>query len=173
MKSFYFITILLVILGCQDVKYPEKPDNLISEAKMVDVLTEVYLSNAVRSFNIRIVRDSGYKLDSMLYKKFTIDSIQFAKSHAYYSADLDRYTAMFEKVKVNLETMKVGADSLKSQYDKRRHIQDSIRKDSLRAFEMERLDDSLHVATPLLDSVLQETIPTLIPALQSIEKDNI
>ncbi|MFT5984797.1 MAG: hypothetical protein ACI825_000275 [Planctomycetota bacterium] len=148
MKSIYFILILVMAVGCQNVKYPNKPDNLIPEGKMVEVLTEVYLSNAVRSYNIRIVRDSGYKLDSMLYEKFSIDSLQFAKSHAYYSSDLEVYTAIFEKVKAKMEVMKVDADTLKARYIERRRITDSIRRDSLRAFEMDRLEDSIQVISP-------------------------
>lgn len=160
-------------LGCQDVKYPEKPDNLIPESKMVDVLAEVYLSNATRSKDIRIIREKGYKLDSMLYKKFTIDSVQFAQSHAFYSTDIDGYTAMFEKVKVKLEKIKVGADSLKAQYDERRRVQDSIRKDSLRVFEMDRLEDSLNIAKPFLNAVEDKVVPSLIPAVNAAEKDDI
>ena len=155
MKGIYFILTVLLVISCQNVKYPEKPDNLIPKDKMVDVLTEVYLSNAVRSYNIRIVRDSGYKLDSMLYKKFSIDSMQFAKSHAYYSTDLDAYTAMFEKVKAKMEIMKVEADTLKAQFSESRRVKDSIRRDSLRIFQMERLEDSI-----------QEAKANLIPAVQ-------
>lgn len=142
MNKLYFIAILVAVIGCQDVNYPEKPENLIAKDKMVDVLTEYYLSNAARSFNIRIVRDSGYKLDSMLYKKFAIDSLQFVKSHAYYSSNLDEYTAMFEKVKLNLEKLKIDADTLKAQFERRRRIKDSIRRDSIRAIEMQYLEDS-------------------------------
>ncbi|EDM43663.1 hypothetical protein SCB49_08733 [unidentified eubacterium SCB49] len=142
MKGFYYIAILFLAIGCQSVKYPEKPDNLIPQDKMVQVLTEVYLSNAART-NIRKVRESGYKLDSMLYVKFDIDSSQFAKSHAYYSANIEDYLTMFDNVKLNLEKIRVGADSLKAVYTKRKKIKDSIKKDSLRAEEMKRLGDSL------------------------------
>lgn len=143
MKIHFTIAILLLVIGCQDVKYPEKPSNLIPKEKMIDILTEVYLSNAGRSYNLRIVRDSGYKLDSLMYKKYAIDSLQFAKSHAYYVNDLDNYAGMFDVVVLNLEKMKIGADSLKAQYEEHRRIKDSIKTDSLRAIEMEMDEDSI------------------------------
>ncbi len=169
MKIGYIIAFLLLVVGCQNVKYPEKPDNLIQQDKMIEVLTEVYLSNAVRTSNVRLIRDSGYKLDSMLYKKFTIDSLQFAKSHAYYAADLDKYALIFEKVKANLEVLKVKADTLKARYTELRHIQDSIRKDSLRSAEMERLEDSIQGNTSIITVDDPAILSRLIPAIKDQE----
>lgn len=167
MKAFYFLVILFVALSCQNVKYPEKPDNLIPEDKMVEVLTEVYLSNATRTKDIRVARKAGYMLDSMLYKKFDIDSSQFANSHAYYSTDIDEYTAMFKRVKEKLNILKVGADSIKAQYDERRRILDSIKKDSLRKIELKKAEDSVEVSTPFNTQTEVES-NKLIPAVQGI-----
>jgi len=147
MKQFFLLAIVFMVLGCQNVKYPEKPENLIPKEKMIDVLTEVYLSNASRTYNLRVLRDSGYKLDSMLYKKFDIDSLQFAKSHAYYANDLDEYVAMFEKVKSKLEVVKIKTDTLKARYEERRRIKDSITRDSLRAIELKNNEDTLKIDT--------------------------
>lgn len=158
MKIGYIIAILILAIGCQNVKYPEKPGDLIPEGKMVDVLTEVYLSKAVRSFNIRIVRDQGYKLDSMLYKKFSIDSAQFAKSHTYYSSNIDNYMEMFKKVKTKLEVIKVEADTLKARHAKRRRVRDSIRRDSLRLIEMEMPKDTITAIIPSLMTAVKETL---------------
>ena len=148
MKLYSLIAILIVAVSCQDVKLPEKPENLIPEGKMIDVLTELYLSNAVRTTNIRKARESGYKLDSMLYKKFVIDSLQFVKSHDYYSADIDEYAKLFEKVKAKLEILKVEADSLGAKYYRRQSIRDSLRKDSLRVIELQRREDSIENEQP-------------------------
>lgn len=161
MGKFYFLAILFMVFGCQDVKYPEKPENLIAKDKMIDVMTEVYLSNASRGYNIRTVRDSGYKLDSMLYKKFAIDSMQFAKSHAFYAGDFDAYAAMFEKVKLNLEKLKVEADTLKAQFEKRRRIKDSLRRDSLRIIELLRVEDS----TKRANGIAIETPVTVVDTI--------
>ena len=58
MKHWVPIFVLILsILGCQNVERPEKPKNLISKEKMVDVLTEAYLANAARSVNNQAIID--------------------------------------------------------------------------------------------------------------------
>lgn len=96
------ILIMLILLGCQDIKTPEKPVNLIPKDKMVDILVDTYLSNSARSIDNRIIIDKGVKLDSFIYTKYAIDSIQFAKSNAYYSVNLDEYATLFKKVEQRL-----------------------------------------------------------------------
>ena len=87
----------LCLWGCQDVKRPEKPKNLIPEDKMVDILTETYLINAARSFDKLTILHNKIKLDSFVYRKFEIDSLQFAASNAFYTSDLNTYNALFLK----------------------------------------------------------------------------
>ncbi|HBY66927.1 MAG TPA: DUF4296 domain-containing protein, partial [Flavobacteriaceae bacterium] len=86
MKYAYLI-LLIVAFGCQSVQKPEKPENLIPKEKMIDIMMESYLSNAARSVNNRKLRSYGLKLDSLIYAKYNIDSLQLAKSNTYYAAD--------------------------------------------------------------------------------------
>jgi hypothetical protein len=113
------------------VKRPEKPENLIPEEKMVDVLTEAYLINAARSFDKRTIIENRVKLDSFIYKRFNIDSLQFAQSNAFYTSDLNKYNDLFTKVQTRIELLKKNADSM-------------LIKISL---EEKRIDDSIEAAT--------------------------
>lgn len=113
MKQLILIfTTIFLLSGCQHVERPEKPKNLISKAQMVDILTDAYLSNAARSINNRTIREQGIKLDSFLYKKHKIDSLQFARSNAYYTANLNTYASIFQQVEERLLALKEKADSL-------------------------------------------------------------
>lgn len=125
MKYCIFFIFILGFLGCQNVKLPEKPKNLIAKDKMVDCLTEAYLANAARSVNNRTILDKGIVADSMLYKKFGIDSLQFAKSNAFYAADVNTYMDMFKQVEARLTKMQVRLDSIQ-EIDKKR--KDSVNK---------------------------------------------
>lgn len=101
-----------VLLGCQDVVRPQMPEKLIPKSKMVDILVEAYIGNAARSNNNRVLRLGGVQLDSILYAKYDIDSLQFARNTAYYAAEIDPYLDILEAVETELSVMKKSLDSL-------------------------------------------------------------
>jgi hypothetical protein len=129
MRILLFTISLLFLFGCQSVEKPEKPDDLIAKDMMVEILMDAYLSNAAKSVNNKIIRQNRIKLDSLIYKKYGIDSIQFVKSHAWYNADLDLYSEIFTEIELRLEAMKKEIDST-SFPDKKSNIQ--RKQDSLR-----------------------------------------
>jgi len=105
---YLFLLVILLFSACQDIKKPEKPENLISREKMVDIYVDAYLSNAARSIDNRVILDKGVKLDSFIYTKHKIDSAQFAKSNAYYTIDLSKYAEIFTEVEQRLVAMEKG-----------------------------------------------------------------
>lgn len=135
MKFSLVIIVILCLTSCQDVKYPEAPQNLIPENKMVEVLTEAYLINAARSFDKRTITENKVKLDSFIYKKFDIDSLQFAENNAFYTSDLNTYNDLFVRVQERLNFLKVRVDSIHEIIiTEEKRVQDSIdaiKKDSL------------------------------------------
>ena len=108
------IVLLLILVGCQDVKYPEKPENLLTKEKMVQMLADAYIGNASRSkgFNNRVLRTKGVHLDSILYKKHQVDSLTFAESNAYYASKLDIYAEIITEVEKLLLSKKASVDSI-------------------------------------------------------------
>lgn len=122
MRYWLFI-IALVFVGCQDVKRPEKPENLIPKDKMVDILTEAYLANAAQSIRNKAVFGEEIRLDSLVYAKFGIDSLQFARSNAYYATDVNTYVDIFQKIELKLNQYEKGLDSIR---EKSKAYRDSI-----------------------------------------------
>lgn len=125
MKVIVFIAIL-GFMGCQNVKHPEKPENLIGKSTMVDVLADAYLANAARSVDYRTVRNQGLRLDSLIYKKYNIDSLQFAQSNAFYADNLDTYIEMFKKVELKLQTMSDSLTPKKDSIPETPKVKDSL-----------------------------------------------
>ena len=111
-KYLLLVLISCVVLGCQDVVRPEIPEKLIPESKMADILIEAYLGNAARSNNNRVLRLGGVQLDSILYAKYDIDSLQFAQNTAYYASQIDPYLDILEAVETELSGMKKSLDSM-------------------------------------------------------------
>lgn len=113
MKYWIVFLIPLMIVACQDVQRPEKPKNLIAKDVMAEVLTEAYLANAGRSVDNKTVEIKGVKLDSFIYTKFGIDSLQFVRSNNYYAADINTYVDIFQKVEENLKAIENRLDSIR------------------------------------------------------------
>ncbi|HET8803703.1 MAG TPA: DUF4296 domain-containing protein [Aequorivita sp.] len=128
----------LGFFGCQDVKKPEKPKDLIGKDKMVDMLTEAYLANSARSVDNKSIISKGIKMDSLIYKNFGVDSLQFAKSNEFYAADIDAYMEIFQKVEARLTGMQKEMDSIREMEKKRK---DSISKKASQPIEPKK--DSL------------------------------
>tara|TARA_R110002094_G_scaffold28935_1_gene41993 strand:- start:64 stop:522 length:459 start_codon:yes stop_codon:yes gene_type:complete len=110
----YIVLSALVFAGCQDVKYPEAPENLLPKDKFAQILADAYVANASRSrsVNNRILRNKGIQLDSLLYTKHQVDSLSFAQSNAYYASNLDVYTGIIKEVEKILTEKKARIDSL-------------------------------------------------------------
>ncbi|PVW14169.1 DUF4296 domain-containing protein [Marixanthomonas spongiae] len=150
--KYIFPILLCIFLGCQSVEKPEKPDNLIPKEKMVDMMLESYLSNAARSVNNRKIRSYGLKLDSLLYAKYRVDSLQFAKSNTYYAADLETYQEMFTTIEERLKALKKEADSIQK-------VKEAKKENQKTEEEKEK------------DSILKKS--GLGPALQSASQDSL
>ncbi len=112
MKYVLFIVLITGIFGCQDVVRPELPERIIPESKMADILVEAYIGNAARSNNNRVLRMGGVQLDSILYAKYAIDSLQFAQNTAYYASEIGPYMRILEQVEAKLSVVKKSLDSI-------------------------------------------------------------
>jgi hypothetical protein len=139
----------LFVSACQDVKRPQLPTNLIAKDTMVSILVDAYTINAARSIDNRIIVNKGVLVDSILYAKHQIDSLQFAQSNAYYASDLDIYKKLFLQVAEKLKVEKTKKDTLFAQYKRAKELQrinDSIkgaRLDSLQSIYPKIKRDSL------------------------------
>ncbi len=110
--------------SCQNIEEVKKPDNLISEDKMVEVLTELNLLNSAKNYNKRILEETGLQPDTYLYSKYKIDSLQLAESTTYYAKKYDKFDGIYQKVKQNLEGMKAKLEVIR---EEEQRIEDSIR----------------------------------------------
>tara|TARA_R110002049_G_scaffold115236_3_gene267102 strand:- start:1137 stop:1643 length:507 start_codon:yes stop_codon:yes gene_type:complete len=138
MRYILALIIVVIIVGCQDVKRPEEPKDLIPQDQMVDILTETYLINAARSYDIKEIRKKRLKLDSFIFKKFKIDSSQFARSNDYYTSNLNLYNSLFERVEQKLNGIKARTDSVYKIIEKERA--EKRRQDSIRGFNLDSID---------------------------------
>lgn len=162
MKQLIPVFLLVLLFGsCQDIHKSPKPEDLIPEDKMEDVLIEISLLNGARSYNRDLMEAKGINPDRFIYEKYGIDSVQFVRSNEYYSEHYKQYQEIYTNVKNRLEALKVEYDSIREQDEKRL---DSLRtleeKDTLRPDKIKKLKDSLLLKkVKKQDSLVPRRIP--------------
>lgn len=131
-KIILLLCVVATFVACQNIEKSEKPENLIPEDKMVDIITEISLLQSARNFSKRIFESTGIQGQEYIFKKYNIDSLQFKRSNDYYADNYEIYQRIYDSVKQGFERLKVKLDTLQLQ---EKRIKDSIaaaRKDSLK-----------------------------------------
>ncbi|WP_269240841.1 DUF4296 domain-containing protein [Flavobacterium limnophilum] len=101
-KILPFLAILAFFISCKK-ELAKEPKRLIEKEKMVDIMYDLSLLGAMRSQNSVLLDSFKNNSNEYIYKKYKIDSTQFAQSNIYYAADYKEYKKMYEQVKSRLE----------------------------------------------------------------------
>ncbi len=118
--------ILLLATACYEFKKPDKPKNLISKDKMVDILIDVKLLATATNRNRKVLIDSGINRNTYVFTKHNIDSLQFALSNDYYAFHIKEYQEIYEKVKDSLEELRKIYEDLKLKEEREKKEKDSL-----------------------------------------------
>ena len=103
MKKLATLFLLFAILiSCQKPAVP-KPDNLIDEDAMVDIMYDISILEAIKSQKSAVLEANEINANTYIYKKYKIDSLQFANSDKFYASDIKKYKEIFDKVNKRME----------------------------------------------------------------------
>lgn len=153
MKFFLTLMGVMFLFSCQDIREVEKPNDLIPEQKMVEVLTDLSLINSAKNYNRRMLEATGLRPNEYLYEKHNIDSLQLARSTEYYANNPDQLQRIYSEIQENLEEMQEKLEVIREEKERM--------KDSLLLLEKEY--DSLIVDPELLE----ESIDSLRPVREN------
>lgn len=124
------LIIVLVTISCSQIKGPDKPENLISKDKMVNILIDAKLIASASSVDKRAMTEKGIDFKTYVYKKYNIDSLQFSLSNNYYAFHIKDYKEIYAKVEDSLEALKIKYKALEAQEwkEKTKREEDSLKK---------------------------------------------
>ncbi|MDP2059426.1 MAG: DUF4296 domain-containing protein [Flavobacteriaceae bacterium] len=129
MKYLVLIWMISAVVACQSIDDIKKPKNLIDKEKMADILYDIAMLNAGKSYSPVMMQESEIDYNEYIFKKHGIDSLQFAKSNAYYTDNLDKYLAVFTLVEDRIKAEKrKWSDTLVLEKKRRDSIQELERK---------------------------------------------
>ena len=133
--------VLFLSVSCKK-ELVKQPAKLIGKEKMMDIIYDLTLLEAIKyqqPLSLDSVESSPKKF---IFKKYKVDSLQFAKSNIYYASDYDAYKEMFDQINARLEKEKKSTDlKLKAEEKKaakanknkpKKTLQGSVNQDSVK-----------------------------------------
>lgn len=129
MRRILIFLIALSTIGCNYEDKPKKPEDLISQDKMVDILYDVFILTSAKGTSKGLLEDNGIYPENYVFEKHKIDSLQFALSNEYYGFNVDEYESIIARVEERFikDKAKFQAKIDKELEDKQRK-KDSIKK---------------------------------------------
>ncbi|TDE46930.1 DUF4296 domain-containing protein [Flavobacterium rhamnosiphilum] len=137
-KIIALLTIVILFVSCKE-EVVNKPERLIEKDVMVDIMYDLSILEAIRNQNPASLDTFKINSRDYIFKKYKIDSAQFAKSNVYYASDYNEYKSMFEQISKRLEANTKSVDSLvklqkkkKNPIIKKRAKQTKIGRDTIK-----------------------------------------
>ena len=142
-RFIIFFLILVVVTACNRFRGPDKPDDLISKEEMVSILIDSRFLTTGNTMTKKTMKDSSVDVSTYIYKKYNVDSLQFALSNSYYAFHVDEYEEIYTMAidsleKLGLKLKDIQAEEWKEQTKKE--------EDSLKLINKNK--DSLNVLHP-------------------------
>lgn len=112
MKNCIIIVLVLFLSVSCKKELVKQPKKLIEKGKMIDIMYDLSLLEAMRYQNPVSVDSIDTNPVKFIYKKYKVDSLQFAQNNIFYAADYDSYKEMFDEVGKRLAVAQRATDSL-------------------------------------------------------------
>ncbi len=110
-KILPFFMVLILLVGCKK-ELVKEPKRLIEREKMVNIIYDLSLLEAMKVENPGFMDSIKYTSNQYVFKKYKIDSVQFAQSNIYYAADYMEYEKIYTQIKARLDKEKTQVNSL-------------------------------------------------------------
>lgn len=119
----YWVVPLVVFLfsACADKLVP-KPEGLIPEDKMTEMLYDLALIQAAKNSGQELLRDEDMAVMEFIFEKYNADSTRFAESNLFYASQPLLYERIHERIEKRITDTKKILD------DERGRVNDSVKK---------------------------------------------
>lgn len=129
-KIILFLAIAIVFVSCKEEVVP-KPKQLIAQDVMFDIMYDLTVLEAIKNQNPASLDTFKINSRAYIFKKYKIDSVQYAKSNIYYASDYNEYKSMFEQISKRLEIKTQSVDSLIKKQKKKKSVEKVRQKSSI------------------------------------------
>lgn len=129
-KVAVFVSLIFLFASCSVKNEIQKPEKLIEKDVMENILYDLALLQALKSYSPQKLKENSINTKSYIFQKYKIDSIQFVENNKYYSADIEGYKLMYERIIARIEKEKKDVDAkIDRDFKKQqKRIKDSLKK---------------------------------------------
>ncbi|WP_281310723.1 DUF4296 domain-containing protein [Flavobacterium flavigenum] len=110
MKNFVFIILVVFLSVSCKKELVKEPAKLIEKDKMIDIIYDLSLLEAIKYQQPLSLDSVASNPTKFIFKKYKVDSLQFAQSNIYYAADYDSYKEMFDEINARLDREKKSTE---------------------------------------------------------------
>jgi hypothetical protein len=157
-KILLFSVVFSLFISCKK-DIVKEPAHLIEKTKMVDIMYDLTLIGAMRNQNTALLDSFKNNSNEYVYKKYKIDSIQFAQSNIYYAADYKEYKKMYEQVKTRLAKDKTVTEAVIKLENKKAILLEKKNKKLKIKKEADSIKKAKDSIKKVKDSKIKETDP--------------
>jgi outer membrane protein assembly factor BamE (lipoprotein component of BamABCDE complex) len=126
-KIIPFLIVLLVLFACKK-ELVKEPKSLIEREKMVNIMYDLSLLEAMRMENPILMDSFKNNSNQYVFKKYKIDSVQFAQSNIFYAANYKEYEKMYNQVKSRIDLKKKQIDSVKKSENMKKMLKEKAKE---------------------------------------------
>jgi hypothetical protein len=112
MKNFIVIILVLFLSASCKKEVVKQPAKLIEKEKMIDIMYDLSILEAMRYQKPLSLDSIENDPKKFIFKKYKVDSLQFAQNNMYYASDYENYKDMFDEVNKRISVNQRAADSL-------------------------------------------------------------
>jgi len=120
--------LMLAFFACQNIEKSKKPENLIGEDKMIEILLDIAFVKAAKNSHKKLFDTENINPEDFILKKHGVDSLVFVENNAWYTDQLETYERIFKRVKDSLAKSRAKYEKLKNKKDSLTRIQDSFNR---------------------------------------------
>ena len=110
-KIIPFLIVLTILSSCKK-DIVNAPNHLIEKEKMINIMYDLSILEAIKNQNPSSLETYKINPNEYIYKKYKIDSVQFAQNNKYYASDYKTYKDMFDEIKARLDKNKKLTEAL-------------------------------------------------------------
>tara|TARA_B100001540_G_scaffold220042_1_gene194465 strand:- start:70 stop:423 length:354 start_codon:yes stop_codon:yes gene_type:complete len=105
-KNIIILLFLTFFCSCISNYSIKKPDNLINQEKMEAILYDLSIINSIKPSSYKNPEFPSSSLDSYIFIKYGVDSLQLTQSESYYSKIPKIYLKIYNNVEKRLKKTK-------------------------------------------------------------------
>ena len=121
-KIIILLAIVFVFVSCKD-EVVKKPNRLIEKETMINIMYDLSVLDGIKYQNPASLDSFKINPNKYIYKKYKVDSLQFAQSNIYYASNYEEYSAIVDEINTRLVATKAGLTSLiKAEAKKKKSI---------------------------------------------------